>query len=766
MKRASTKTGKHLIGRLIRASKYQFIDMCHDLLELFYDDLTIDYELDVIVDGSNLFYCLATDKHQLQIDDFINNKLDDIFATYQNIGHITILYHKNLIDEKIREASQNLIIDIYKKYGLSSVLAYTPTAFIEYIFGEAREVLYETIEKANQRFKEAYQNRLSQDKIYIEDVPFSIGSEEKTNPKRYVSTQFIDEQNSSAKSWTFVISEFGFGKTSLLINLPNKDLYKYIYIPISQFNPDSFGNETELAKTILEIIFFKELDTKNRTIDAILVTEFRQLLRFQKDIVLLYDGLDEYRLSYKEQGLKQIFSCSTSFVCNSIFTLRKEFYDERNTSFKMALDVDQRPTYGYVELKEWRDKEILEYISELKSRVDNQEEKYGYLVEFEKLIKQKKYNAVYGDIPKRPLFLKMLCDDIMSGETKIKNISQLYESYLTNKFKLDREGSSIWAKTNRPLSKTGDVQSVIDYIFELLAKIAWEMITIDGVSVLYNESIDERNITKLMRLEYDELDEIIELLLNSVLIPFDKRKRREFKAKFAHKSFQEYFLAYYLVFVLLEEEQINITALMLKYTQGTIKFCKYMIKEVDGLQEKIDQIFMQLNMDIDHNSLLFKLVTVDTHTQKNSLKEQNQKLQQKPKEYDFFVSHSSRDKIPFVENLVNELEALGLKIFYDKNSIESAENIVWKINNGFINLKYGTIVIMSPNFINSNWCNEELAIGFSLKVDRDKKLIPLLLNISDSEMKEKYPILRVIKAVDSSTMHIKAIAYEIFSMRV
>ena len=41
----------------------------------------------------------------------------------------------------------------------------------------------------------------------------------------------------------------------------------------------------------------------------------------------------------------------------------------------------------------------------------------------------------------------------------------------------------------------------------------------------------------------------------------------------------------------------------------------------------------------------------------------------------------------------------------------------------------------------------------------------LLLHISDSEMKEKYPILRAIKAVDSSTMHIKAIACEIFSMR-
>jgi len=198
--------------------------------------------------------------------------------------------------------------NIYQKYGLESVSAYTPTAFVEYIFEQAREVLYTKIDKANNHFKIVHQNRLSQEKIYIESVPFKTEHQYKINPKEYISTQFIDEQNSSSKSWTFVISEFGFGKTSLLVNLPSKSFYKYIYIPISQFNSDSFGNETELAKSILEIIFGKKLDTKNQIIDTILVTEFRQLLRFQKDIILLYDGLDEYRLSYTEHGLKQIFS--------------------------------------------------------------------------------------------------------------------------------------------------------------------------------------------------------------------------------------------------------------------------------------------------------------------------------------------------------------------------------------------------------------------------------------------------------------------------
>jgi len=110
MKRASTKAGKHLIGRLIKSSKHQYIDLCFDLLKLFYDDLTIDYELDIIVDGGNLFYCLAIDNKELTVDDFSDSKLsvtDYIFELLAKISwemitidNIDVLYDKS-IDEKV-----------------------------------------------------------------------------------------------------------------------------------------------------------------------------------------------------------------------------------------------------------------------------------------------------------------------------------------------------------------------------------------------------------------------------------------------------------------------------------------------------------------------------------------------------------------------------------------------------------------------------------------------------------------------------------------
>jgi len=766
MKRASTRTGKQLIGKLIKSKKNDFIHICYELLELFYSDLNIDYDLGVIMQrdskGYNLFYCLAID-NRVVIEDFNSSDIDKIFNEFQNIYHITILYNKNLIDEELRDASREFILNIHAKYGLSSLESFSPTAFVENIFSKARDVLYETIDGANEKFKVEFQERLSQEKIYIEDVPFLSEQKRKYNPKNHIYGNYIDNQDSSAKSWTFVISEFGFGKTSLLVNLPTVEkIYKYIYIPIAQFNSNSFGNETELAKSILEIIFNKTMDTKNKVIDKILVTEFRQLLRFHKDIVLLYDGLDEYRLAYTENGLKQIFTCSTSFVCNSIFTVRKEFIDERSGNFELALGIQPKPKYSSIYLLEWNNREILAYTQELKSTFSTNEEKLKYLLEFEKLVKRNKYHEEYGDIPRRPLFLKMLCDDIMSGDSKIKNIAKLYESYLTKKFILDREGSVLSANSARPLSKSGDIYSVTDYIFELLAKVAWKMLTINGIQGIYNESIDEKSILELMRIEYAQMNEIIELLLNSVLIPFDKRKRRIFRIKFAHKSFQEYFLAYYLIFVIFEKESLNMSALMLQYSRGTMDFCKYMVIEVDGLQDKIDELYQNINFDIDANALLYRLASVDAHIKKEELISSQVAIDKRDREeYDFFISHSSKDKIPFVENLVDELNNLGLKVFYDKKSIDSADNIVWEINEGFGNLKYGVIVILSPNFIDSNWCNEELAISFSLKVEKNKQLIPILLNISHDEIEEHYSILRAIKSIDAVTQHVTSVAREI-----
>lgn len=76
-------------------------------------------------------------------------------------------------------------------------------------------------------------------------------------------------------------------------------------------------------------------------------------------------------------------------------------------------------------------------------------------------------------------------------------------------------------------------------------------------------------------------------------------------------------------------------------------------------------------------------------------------------EYDVFISHANKDKDSLVEELYQSLNKLGIKIFYDKDTIKWGDN--WKNK-----ILYGTeksefaIIVISENFFDQDWTEKEL----------------------------------------------------------
>ncbi len=118
-------------------------------------------------------------------------------------------------------------------------------------------------------------------------------------------------------------------------------------------------------------------------------------------------------------------------------------------------------------------------------------------------------------------------------------------------------------------------------------------------------------------------------------------------------------------------------------------------------------------------------------------------------EYDVFLSHANKDKAEIVDELFLSLQKLGVKIFYDKNSLEWGD--IWKnrILEGTQKAEFAIIVI-SENFFDREWTEKELNEFLNRQNRNGQKLIlPILLNISKDDLREKYPDVADIQAINS-----------------
>lgn len=76
-------------------------------------------------------------------------------------------------------------------------------------------------------------------------------------------------------------------------------------------------------------------------------------------------------------------------------------------------------------------------------------------------------------------------------------------------------------------------------------------------------------------------------------------------------------------------------------------------------------------------------------------------------EFDVFISHANKDKENLIEELYQSLNKLGIKIFYDKESLEWGDNWKDRILNGTKKAEFAIIVI-SENFFDREWTEREL----------------------------------------------------------
>ena len=125
------------------------------------------------------------------------------------------------------------------------------------------------------------------------------------------------------------------------------------------------------------------------------------------------------------------------------------------------------------------------------------------------------------------------------------------------------------------------------------------------------------------------------------------------------------------------------------------------------------------------------------------------KTQKSRKMYDVFLSHASKDKSTYVEELKQTLDILGVQVFYDKDTIEWGDAWKKKISEGLEKSEFA-IMVISENFFDREWTELELKELLERQNEEGQKLIlPILHNITPEQLKAKYPIVADIQAIES-----------------
>ncbi len=118
-------------------------------------------------------------------------------------------------------------------------------------------------------------------------------------------------------------------------------------------------------------------------------------------------------------------------------------------------------------------------------------------------------------------------------------------------------------------------------------------------------------------------------------------------------------------------------------------------------------------------------------------------------EYDLFLSHANKDKIDYVDELKKSLDRLGISIFYDKDTLKWGDHWKEKILEGVQKTEFAIIVI-SENFFGREWTERELyELLARQNSDGQRIILPILHNVTMSQLEEKYPEIAEIQYISS-----------------
>jgi hypothetical protein len=353
------------------------------------------------------------------------------------------------------------------------------------------------------------------------------------------------------RNLVLMIGEAGFGKTTAALQT-YKSKQQIFYVPgasISTANTKDFLRQCVNLDGLFSQFEAGDLPTVNRILNPVV----EQVLKEESNpIALVIDGLDESVYFSRRGGLQWLFNNLRNVLVPVILLARAEFWHARLDDFKTSIgqigDGDHPGRkIKLIELLPWTQKEILALAKRYRKGLTDPMQQAN-LDKLIAAIVDGSYAQIYGDIPARPLFLRFILDCVAMQGVRRTGRAQLYYDWVRTKIARDVANPMRWGSVGRaPIANDREsLDSTIRLAFRAMTLAAFRMTEIQqgALELLPSCQLDDLLIS-------DEQLSIISdptgLFLNSLLVPNSPTpayKPREIR--FAHRTFQEFFLALYL----------------------------------------------------------------------------------------------------------------------------------------------------------------------------------------------------------------------------
>jgi hypothetical protein len=105
------------------------------------------------------------------------------------------------------------------------------------------------------------------------------------------------------------------------------------------------------------------------------------------------------------------------------------------------------------------------------------------------------------------------------------------------------------------------------------------------------------------------------------------------------------------------------------------------------------------------------------------------------KEWDLFISYASEDKVEFVTPLVQELERLGIRVWFDAHTLRLGSKLAEEIDRGLAHSRFG-VVVLSHAFFKKRWPKRELAGLVQREVAAKSVILPIWHGVTYEDVLE------------------------------